>query len=404
MSLSGGVDIRSEPHPLKGLEQLLFLIAVCTGCALSHMGTSTMPFQIGALVDGSHRSAGEAGLFAFLEIGAVSAGMMLISPWVGRFSARIIAMVGCALTAVANVGLYGSGSFPVELTLAIGAGLGYGFIFAATVSAAAVAPDPDRAYAIGCGGGLLIVVGLMMVLAMLGARWGPLGLFAALAIMSLLSVLCFFGFEAGKNLAEPTLTAWRIPGCLGLLFSWTAASIGTSAVYAFSERVGHAIQLPPSQIATVLSLGVFIGLLGTVIAAVLGKRVNRTAALLMGMLGSGGACLLLACATTLSMYVAGVFLYWIFYMFLYAYFLGTAALLDPAGRVGTLAGGLERMGYAVGAGVGGYLTDHASYASIGFLAIGSCVLGAAVGFPSLFREVTRRKLLITGLKVSFADF
>jgi hypothetical protein len=30
-----------------------------------------MPFQIGALVDGSHRSASEAGLFGFFQVGAL---------------------------------------------------------------------------------------------------------------------------------------------------------------------------------------------------------------------------------------------------------------------------------------------------------------------------------------------
>jgi predicted MFS family arabinose efflux permease len=44
------------------------------------------------------------------------------------------------------------------------------------------------------------------------------------------------------------------------------------------------------------------------------------------------------------------------------------------------------MGYAVGAACGGFLTERLSYQSTGLLACGCCLLGLAVGFPSLHAQ------------------
>jgi hypothetical protein len=377
--------IRLAGVPRK-MEFPLFLVAVCVGSALSHMGTSTMPFQIGALVEGTHRSAAEAGIFGFLQIAALSLGMMLVSPWVGRVAPRRIAFAGSLLIVLGGVGLYRVDALLAQWGLAIVVGLGYGFIFAATVSAAAASRDPDRVYAIGNGGALLLIVGIMTLLPAITTRWGPLGIFAALSVLAALISPFFAGFKSGERLTALGPATWRISGALGLLVIWTLASIGTSALYVFSERLGSSIHLPGTQIASVLSAGVFVGLIGSATSALLGARVNRSSALLIGMGGVGVACLTLGCAHSLWMYAAGVFLYWIFYMFLYSFLLGTAALLDPAGRLGTLAGGLERMGYAVGAACGGFLTEHLSYQSTGLLACGCCLLGLALGFPSLHTQ------------------
>lgn len=367
------------------------VLAVCAGCGLAHIGTSTMPFQIGALVDGSHRSAGEAGLFGFFQVGALALGMILISGWVDRVPPRRIAVSGCLLALLANVGLYFAPNFLLQIVLAVAAGLGYGFVFAATVAGAATAAEPDRLYAIGNGGALLFVVAVMTVLPAAQVRFGALGVFAALAALPIVCAPFLLGFATGRRSQDIQLAAWRIPGAVGLLFAWGTFSAGTGALYAFSERIGTSIHLPPAQIAVVLSSGVFVGILGTAVAALLGSRVNRPWALVIGLCGSGVACLLLGFAGNLTLFAAGVFVYWVFYMFLYSYLLGTAAVLDPTGRVGTLGGGLERLGYALGAGAGGVLAEHATYSATGVLGFGGCLLGLVAGCPSLFRALQAKR-------------
>lgn len=377
--------------PRSDLSRYAFLVAaVCVGSALSHIGTSTMPFQIGALIEGSRRSATEAGLFGSAEVGALALGMILLSGWIDRVAPRWIALAGCVLALVANAGLYLVSAFPLQLAFGALAGLGYGLVFAATVAGAAATRAPDRVYAIGNAGALILIVALMEALPGVSARFGGLGVFLAIAVLPIVCAPFFLGFRSGEATVRSSVPVLRTPGAPGLLFAWAAFSTGTAALYAFSERIGISIHLRPEQVATVLSGGVFIGLIGTGAAVAASGRIRRSLALIIGVCGSGVSCLLLGYATDLVLFTAGVFTYWIFYMFLYSYLLGTAAVLDPTGRIGTLGGGLERLGYALGAAVGGLAADHLSYSSTGALGFLGCAIALAVGFPSLFAALRRR--------------
>jgi hypothetical protein len=370
-------------------QAFMLAVTICVGSSLSHGGTSTLPFQIGALVAGSGRSAAQAGVFGSAESIALAVSMVLISPWVGRISPRLIAIAGCAVALVANWSLLWVQAATVQIALGAMAGGGYGLVFAATVAAAAATPEPDRMYAIGNGGALVLISALLAALPVVAAHAGPLAIFAALGALALGSSPFFLTFRVGKPVDTPQLSAWRTPGAAGLLVSWILYSGGTAAVYAFSERIGAGIALTSTQIATVLSSGLFVGLLGAAAAAALGRRVKRQWALIVGIVGSGLSCLALGYASSLLTFAIDIFAYWIFCMFLYSYLLGTAAVLDPAGRVGTLGGGLEKMGVAVGVFAAGQLAQHASYSATGLLGLACCLVGLAVGFPSVFRALSR---------------
>jgi MFS transporter, DHA1 family, inner membrane transport protein len=368
--------------------QLVLLLAVCAGAGLAHIGTSAMPFQIGALMDGTHRSAAQAGIFGFIEVGALALGMILISTRADRLPTRLLGLIGCLTATVANIGLFTVASFPLQLLFAACAGLGYGTIFSATVAAAAATEMPDRIYAIANGGALLLIVAFMAAIPFGTARLGALGVFGSLALLVAGCSPFLLGLRRAGAPVRTRLSAWRTPGAAGLLFAWMMASFGTTALYAFTERIGKSIHIAQDEIAWVLSAGVFVGVAGTGAAAVLTGRIGRKLALEVGMIGSGLSCLIIGFGTSLFWFATGIFVYWIFYMFLYSYLLGTAAILDPSGRVVTLGGGLERLGYALGAAAGGVLAEHVSYSSTGVLGAVGCALGLMVGFPSLFRVLS----------------
>jgi predicted MFS family arabinose efflux permease len=363
------------------------VVAVCVGSSLAHVGTSTMPFQVGALMDGRALSSGQAGLFGLFEVGALAVGMILIAPWIDRLPIRVLAISCALLSAAANLALFSARAFPIQLLCGALAGLGYGCVFAATIASAAASDEADRLYALGNGGSLLLIMVIIASLPVGSAHFGPLGVFIGIAALEIVSCVFFFSLRRGVRIAQQRVAAWRIRGVPGLLFSWASFSMGTGALYAFSERIGKSIHLAPQTIGLVLSAGVFVGVLGTAAAAFFGGRINRRRALVCGMFGSGLSCLLLGYATNLLVFSTGVFVYWICYMFLYSYLLGSAALLDKSGRVGTLGGGMERLGYGTGAWIGGVLAEHAGYSVTGLLGFSGCMLGLAVGFPSLFRAL-----------------
>jgi predicted MFS family arabinose efflux permease len=376
-------------HSKATVQRAKLLISVCVGTALAHIGTSSMPLQIGAVIDASGRSASASGTFGFCEVGALALSMIVVAPWIAGISPRGLAVIGSGIAAAANALLFTANSLLMQLVLGSAAGIGYGIVFAATVAGAAATDQPDRVYALGNLGALLMIVGLMTLVPTVSRYFGPLGIFLTLALLALISTAGVLGFRHGKQPAIDAEVNWKSKGTAGLLFAWAFFSTGTGAVYAFSERVGRGIPLAEQTIATLLSAGVFVGMLGASAAVVLGNRANRRAALLVGILGTGFACLVLGFAAGMWTFAIGIFSYWIFYMFLYSYLLGTAAILDRTGRIGALGGGTERLGYAIGAGLGGLMAQRWSYASTGLLGFAGCVLGAAVGYPSLFAQLSK---------------
>jgi hypothetical protein len=367
------------------------ILASCVGTALAHVGTTTMPFQIGALMDGAGRSASQAGLFGFGQIGALAIGMILISSQLDRVHPVAVAVGGALLATVANAGLFLVQSFPLQLFYGTLAGVGFGFVFAATIAGAAACDEADRLYGIGNGGGLFLIMLIMMTLPVVAASYGPRSIFIGIAALVLVCLGPLFGLKHGRRSTSVGRVSWRTEGIPGLLFSWVALSMGTGALYSFSERIGTQIHLVPEVIGVVLSAGLFVGLFGTAIAALVGERVRRSHALVVGMAGTGVSCLILGYSESLLVFGAGVFLYMLFYMFLYCYLLRTAAQIDGTGRVGALGGGMERLSYSSGVWIGGLLAEYVSYSTIGLLGFAGCMLGLVFGFPSLFRALHRRE-------------
>lgn len=354
-------------------------------------------------MDGTARTPSQAGLFAFIQVASLSLGMILLSLLVARIKPLQIAIAGALLAALGDLGLYVAREFTVQLVLGGIAGLGFGLAYSATISAGATSNDTDRAYAVGVGGSLLLVVLIMTILPFTAAQLGPLGVFACMAGFALLCMPIFLGFKGAsiqtRTRPHPAHSAgWRSPGTAGLLFSWAAFSTGTAMAYVFAERIGRNIQLTPTDIGLVLSSGVFLGVLGTALAGVFSQLLDRRVALVGGLAGSALACFLIGHATTLVSFGAGIFSYWIFTMFLYCILLGTAAVLDETGRLGTLGSGTERLGYGIGAWIGGMLAQHVSYTSTGTFGCAVCVAGIIVGYPTLFRALSRRGSEAIGVK------
>jgi len=372
------------------------LLAMSFGGTLAHIGTTGMPLQVGALMDGTARSPSEAGLFSFVEVAALAIGMILISILVKQIRPARVAVVGAVFASSGTIGLYFVRDFPLQLGLGAVAGVGFGMAYSATIAAGASSDDSDRAYAVCFGGSLLLVVLIMAVLSFTSTRFGLMGVFACLSGFALICMPIFRGFKGTgvvkQAQSRPAQQAvWQTAGAAGLLFSWAAFSMGTAVAYVFAERIGRSIHLPESTVGLVLSSGVFVGVVGTVLAGVFSQRLDRRIALIAGLAGSGLACFMIGHAGTLLLFAAGMYLYWIFTMFLYCFLLGSAAILDKSGRLGTLGSGAERFGYGIGGWIGGLLAQHVSYASTGTFGCAACLVGLAVGYPTLFRALDRSR-------------
>ncbi|MBA2933980.1 MFS transporter [Sphingomonas sp. CGMCC 1.13654] len=371
--------------------QLSLIVAVSFGNAVAHLCTSALPFQIGALIDGYRLSATEAGLVGFFQVGALAVSMMLFAPAAHRFRPTLVCLGGMAIAAIANLLLSSVPPMvPLLCALATTSGIGYGLVLTAAVSAAAGSPRPDQIYAAGNSGALLLIVAMLSLLPWAAGRLGPHGTFIAIPLLILFSAPAVLGFRAHR--AADTQSDGPAVGLVRgvpLFAVWALFSFGTGAMWAFAERTGRAIGLPGETIGLVLSTSAFAGLIGSGLAAVIGGRINRTLVLGCGLIGGGITCLTFSAATDLTLYAAAALLYWVFTMFVYVLLLGTAAELDPSGRLGTLGTGCERMAFAISAPLGGVLVDLGSPLWVGVGAAVACAVVAPLFLPALGRMLTR---------------
>lgn len=372
-----------------GKDKPALIAAVVIGSGIAHIGTSTMPFQVGALMD-LGLNGREAGLFGFFQVGALALSMIVLSPFIHRARSVTVAFAGALLAIIAHVLMYAfPGSFYWLLLFAAMAGTGYGLVFAATITGASTAHNPDRVYAIGNGGAVAYVVALMFIMPLASIHLGAMGAFLLVAVAILITMPFMLAFKARASL--PSMDAGsliRQPGVMALMVMWAGYSLGTGALWSFAERIAKGLSISPETTGTILSLSALCGILGTAVAAYFGGRSPRIPSMIIGLVGTGISCLILGFATGTVMFALGVLTYWIFYMYQYSVFLGVAATLDPTGRTGTLGGGCERFAFAVGAPIGGLVADFGSYGMLGALGFASCVLTIPFFMPSVARRLS----------------
>lgn len=383
----------ADPLSKRNSDSVMLIVAIGVAAGIAHLGTSTMPFQIGALMDGRGLSASLAGIFGFFEIGALAISMILVSPVIHRFPLVWIAPGGAVVAALAHAMMFVTPPDLVPLLASASfAGIGYGLVFAAAITGASTAFNPDRVYALGNVGALIFIVLMMMIIPVASAQLGAMGAFPAMAALIALVTPAMIRLRSRPPLKVATSTrVMSQPSSIALLLMWAAFSLGTGALWSFAERIGTGLAIKPEMIGTILSGSTACGMLGSILAAGSSARISRSRAMLIGLVGTALACVVMGFANGYIAFALGVIAYWIFYMYQYALFLGTAATLDPEGRLGTLGGGCERLAFAAGAPIGGVVVDNSSFGVLGLLGFVSCVALVPFCMPVISRALTMQK-------------
>lgn len=370
-------------------QTIYFILALSAGNVVAHLCTSAMPLQVGSLIDGYGLSATAAGSVGFFQVGCMAIGMILFSRIVHRFRLLGVCLSGIAVAAVADVAIFGA---PANLALlcliAAISGLGYALMLSATVSAPAASAQPERVYAISNSLGLLMLVGVLSLLPFANSYFGVRGIFLGIAITLAASVPMILGLRFAR--AKTNVGAaghGAIPGRIPLVIMWSLASMGMGAVWPFAERIGHSLALSGPLIGLILSIAVFLSVLGSAAAAFVNKLMDRRVGLMIGFVGSAAACLMLSLSNGVGMFAVSASLFWVFSIYLFVLLLGTSATLDATGRLATLCTGCERLAYSVGAPIGGLFVDMGSFRGIGIFSATACLIAVPFCMPGLARAL-----------------
>jgi predicted MFS family arabinose efflux permease len=264
-------------------------------------------------------------------------------------------------------------------------GIGLGACFAATNAAVAHARNPDRVYGIAVASTLVVMAVIFFpVLGKAIASNSQRGAFFVMAIIVLIATVSFrwLRISEGELKEKPVSTAISVPAVAVLFAVMSFFTLGTSAIWAFTERIGVDVGLQTSDIAVYLGLSSLSGCASALLAAWIGPRFGRGLPAMCMLLVSALSCIAIINISNDVTFIIALVLYWVGYMFLYPFLMSIAAAMDPSGRVAAAAGGVMALVFAFGPALGGLIAALSSYTMIGVVGALTCTAGAVLAFAA----------------------
>jgi predicted MFS family arabinose efflux permease len=332
------------------------------------IGFNALPIVVGALVDGAGLEPSHAGWLGSLELAGMAVSALMLAPRIGTLSLRRLGLGAALLAALAHGLSAWVDGFVALAALRLLAGLGEGAIVGVGNALIAASRDPDRFAArveiVGGFAAALLLVALPYA-AVLGAQRG---VFLAMAAIVCVCMPVIAWIPDRRLAARPKVDLGIAlgPRALPVLAAGFLLTSGESAIWAFLERIGVHVGVAPASIGLLLGASTVVGLLGAGLAVWLGTRFGRRIPFVLGISAQALACWAVVHATTVSPYVVASLGYALTFFFVQPYLIGTAAVVDPQGRVVAAYAGVVLVGGGLGPAIGGALVGSFSYPALGW--------------------------------------
>jgi predicted MFS family arabinose efflux permease len=352
---------------------------------LGLMGTYTIPFVIGAFIDGLGMNAQSAGALGTVEIFSIAVSALTLSRVLTPSNLRRISAVAIVLCIVAQALSSVTTSYHGLVILRLLAGVASGALLAVVNMVIATSRSPAPLYgwvfAIASLGFAIMLTFLPYSLAFNGQQ----GLFIAITFICLLiSPLTWMLPKpsfADTGQAERQSSQDSSAFLIGLFFlALTIVYLMMGGVWSFSERVANNLLIEQDAIGLLLGLSTLTGVIGAISAGFLAKAERLTTPVALGFVVSGISAVVIAQSGDLAVYSIGILLYGYCYMFTVTFVLGIAAALDSAGRVAIATNAYLMIPYSLGPVVFG-IAGLGNISILGWISLAGCVLAVLIIFP-----------------------
>jgi len=346
------------------------LAAFSSAYGIGLLAMLVLPFMIGSTMSGLKLDESEAGLLGTAEFIAVMAGSLALAPFMGKIPRRTAAIIGAILAIGGNFASMFLGSFESLLMVRPIVGLGCGLTLAvgnATVASAENSEKLAGQMSILCV--TLAAIG-MKVFAYVSKTWGYSGVYAALALF-MLALAGFIRWLPGHIKAEPQATPEHPHAHKGLLSKASLLMLAVMFIFAlrdtmmwaFAERVGLATGYETDELGLLFSLQAVIGIIGPLVASVIGSRLGLRWPVLLGICLTGIVTFTILHSSNAKLpYTIGVLGIGGTYFFTLSYLTALAAELDIEGRVVAASGAFLVAGVATGPALSGFLIVRGGFA------------------------------------------
>lgn len=347
----------------------LLFAAFSSAYAIGLLAMLVLPFVIGATMNGLQLDESKAGLLGTAEFLGVMVGSLSLAPFMGKIPRRAVAIVGACLAIGGNAASMLQASFDGLLMIRPLVGLGCGLALAVGNATVASAENPEK-----LAGQMSMLFVVLMVIAMqafayVSEQWGYIGVYGALAVFMLAVVGCLFWLpqhvkvEPLSNSEHPHAHKGLFSkASLFMLVAMLAFALRDTMMWSFAERIGLAAGYEAADLGSLFSVQAVIGIVGPLIASVIGSRLGLRVPVILGICFTGLVTFTILQSSGAKLpYTIAVLGISGTYFYALTYLTALAAELDTEGRVVAASGGFLVAGVAAGPAVSGFLIVQGGY-------------------------------------------
>ncbi|MHA4871865.1 MFS transporter [Duganella sp. PWIR1] len=342
-----------------------------------------LPVWVGAsLVGWFHLDPQQAGLLATLFLGGEVLSSMLLAPRFGRVPARLVAVCGYSVAALAFLALsVVGGNYPAMAALHLLGGIGAGCALTMVHGTMGRSARPHRMFAY--AGFTLACFGIVVLgsgPAILAAAGGHALFLVFAGIMTIAALLAALAFPPPKVQAARKAGDGEAPLSPRIWFGMAGMGVfcmAQSMIFPFVERIGVDRGYSIALVSSVLMAIGFSNLLPTPLAAALERRIRAESAIFFGVLLHAVIILIITQLPDARSYAVGVAVISTPLLFVHTFLFGLLARLDPSGRSVAATPAMVMIGSTIGPVLGGTLVMTVGYAGLGLGVAGFGLLAAA---------------------------
>ena len=347
---------------------LLSSFAAISGVGL--LSYAALPFLMGSTMGDLKLNEESAGILYSLEFIATALSSFLIAPKIGKIKRTNIAFVGAFIVILGNLASALWTYYEILLFIRAFTGIGAGLALACGNATIANARHPAKIAGIMNVLFATMLVLLMIFLSFLSDKWGIKGIYFGLSAVTF-SYLVLLKLMPQRSIVNDLVSS---SGKISSTGMFSVAGIAIFAVFfmftmrdsmawGFAERIGNAVGYSSVEVGRLLSLQGFTGLLGPIIASIIGFRLGVKLPLLFGIVFAGLTTYAIFLSPEAPYLFEPFVLGWTAgYFFAISYLTAYAATLDLDGRIVAASGSAMALGVAVGPALAGYLITKGGYA------------------------------------------
>jgi predicted MFS family arabinose efflux permease len=350
------------------------------------------PFLVGTLISDGGLDPRQAGLVQSTELVAIAAMSLLLSFRIHRLSKRLLAISGALL--VVTMHFLSAASIQLDYLMVCRglAGVGAGLVLAAGNAFVAEASEPERLY-----GRICITAGVVFTMTFSGMgflaeAFGIRGIYVFEALWVGCMILLLRRLpNAGVSRAVARDDSQAVPlGLTAIILTGALLfAICDVGVWSFSERIASSVGISTHDVGLALAASSVLGIVGASAVVVLGKRCGGMWPLVVGLALFALLCFTVMTATTPWMFLVAIIVYQAGFTFTVSYLYGTAAYMDPGGRVIVATSGAALIGAAIAPYAMGLVVRLVGFAVAGWYVLFVLLLVGAM-MASLLLALGRR--------------